>query len=84
MIDLNTLPYADWLEQSLKSIVDKPVQAICIMTKFESGDVGMGYFNCAIGDKMLFAGFIQQDAMIDTLMANGYLEDDEEDLEGDG
>lgn len=83
MNNINKLPYAEWLEQSLQNIVDKPVQAICIMTKFESGDVGTGYYNCSVGDKILFAGFIQHDAMRDTLIADGYLEDDEEDEDDD-
>lgn len=83
MTDLKDLPYANWLEQSLQNIIGKPVQSMCILTKFDSGDVGTGYYDCSVADKFLFAGFIQQDAMIDTLVANGMLEDDEEDNEED-
>lgn len=82
--NISDLPYAKWLEQSLQNIIGKPVKSICILTKFESGDVGTGYFDCAVGDKILFAGFLQQDAMIDTLANNGYLEEDEEDEDLDG
>lgn len=84
---LNDLPYAEWLEQSLRNIIDKPVEAICIITKVPSDDkelgdeIGSGYWNCTVADKLLFAGFLQQDAMIDTMKANGYLPDDEEDPE---
>lgn len=77
--NLNDLPYAKWLEESLQNIVGKPVQSICILTKFESGDIGTGYWDCAVGDKILFAGFLQQDAMLDTLKNNGFLEEDDED-----
>lgn len=84
-MELSKLPYAEWLEQSLRNIVGKPVQAMCIMTKVASTDknlddeVGTGYWNCSCADKLVFAGFIQQDAMLDTMRANGYLpEDDEE------
>ena len=79
MNDLNNLPYAKWLEESLRSFVGKPVEAICIMTRFDTGEVGSGYYNSTVADKILFAGFLQQDAMLDTLKNNGYLEEDEED-----
>ena len=84
MNDLNNLPYTNWLEQSLQTIVGKPVEAICILTKFDTGDVGSGYWNCMVADKLVFAGFLQQDAMLDTLKANGYLEDDDEEDDADG
>lgn len=84
MKDLNKLPYAEWLEQSLQNVISKPVQAICIMTKFASteegeDDIGTGYYNCSVADKLVFAGFLQQDAMLDSLRANGYIPDDEDD-----
>lgn len=82
MSTLNNLPYAKWLEESLQNMVGKPIEAICIMTRFEGGEVGNGYWNCTMGDKLLFAGVIQQDAMFDTMEANGMLaNDDEEDSE---
>lgn len=81
MSEINNLPYARWLEKSLQNIVGKPVQSICILTKFDGGDVGTGYYDCSVADKLLFSGFLQQDAMLDTLEANGYLEEDEEDDE---
>lgn len=84
MDNLKQLPYANWLEESLQNIVGKPVQSMCILTKFDNGDTGTGYFDCSVADKLLFAGFLQQDAMIDTLKANGYIEDDEEDEEDYG
>ena len=89
MSDLTKLPYAKWLEQSLQNIVGKPVQAICIMTKFKNtddelgDDIGTGYWNCSVADKLLFAGFLQQDSMLDSLKANGYIADDEDEFEED-
>ena len=84
MKDLNKLPYAEWLEQSLQNIISKPVKSICIMTKFansEDGgdDIGTGYYDCSAADKLVFAGFLQQDAMFDAMKANGYIPDDEDD-----
>lgn len=88
MVDINNLPYAEWLEQSLRNILGKPVEVICIMTRVTSDDkelgdeIGSGYWNCTVADKLLFAGFLQQDAMLDTMKANGYISD-EEDTEED-
>lgn len=85
MNNLNNLPYAEWLEQSLRNIVGKPVEAICIMTRFadtddENGDmVGSGYWHCSVADKLVFSGFLQQDAMLDTMKVNGYIPDDDDD-----
>ena len=82
MSNLSKLPYAKWLEQSLQGIVGKPVKSICILTKMENDgqdEIGTGYYECSVADKLLFAGYLQQDAMIDTLQINGYIEDDEED-----
>ena len=84
MSDFKKLPYAEWLELSLQNIIEKPVKAMCIITKFDTGEIGTGYYDCDMTDKLVFAGFIQQDAMIDTLSANGLLEDDEEDEEDYG
>ena len=93
MSDLKKLPYAEWLEQSLQNIIGKPVQSICIITKYtpdpvegeeDTGDeIGTGYWHCSCADKLLFAGFLQQDAMLDTMKANGYIPDDEEDEENE-
>lgn len=85
MKDLNKLPYAEWLEQSLQNIIGKPVQSICIITKFkDEGDesednIGCGYWHASVADKILFAGFLQQDAMIETMQINGYIPSDDED-----
>lgn len=75
MPDFNKIPYAKWLEESLQNFVGKPVQSICICTKFEDGTVGSGYWDCSISDKLIFAGFLQQDAMLDTMRENGIIDD---------
>lgn len=83
--NLNKLPYAHWLEESLQQIVDMPVESMCIMTKFaDTGAVHTAYFNCSPMDKLMFAGLINQDAMIDTLKINRMVPgDDEEEVESD-
>jgi hypothetical protein len=83
MSKFDNLPYAKWLEESLQNIVGKPIQSICIISKFDNGEVGTGYWNTTMGDKLLFAGVIQQDAMFDTMEANGLIADDETEEEED-
>ncbi len=84
-IDLSTLPYAKWLEQAVAGIIGMPVESICILTKYKDGAVQTGYYQCDVSDQLLFAGFLNQDAMIKTLKINGLVKrEDEEDIESDG
>ena len=78
MIDPTNLPYAGWLEESLRNLIDTPVESICIITKSTDGEVLTGYYDCSVSDKLLFAGYLNQDAMIETLQVNGYISDDED------
>lgn len=84
MTDLNKLPYAKWLEECLHNIVDMPVESICILTKYEGGALGTQYYECSVSDKLLYAGYLQQDAMLDTMRINGYLVDEDDEEETDG
>ena len=88
MSDLKKLPYAEWLEQSLRNIIGLPIQSICLLTKTESGEVGTGYYECSSLDKLLFASYLNHDAVTDTvngvLVESGLMDDDdEEDCEED-
>lgn len=85
MNDLTSKPYAKWLEGSLQNMISKPVKSICILTRYDDDSVGTGYYDCAVSDKILFSGFLSQDAMLDTLVENGLVEDmDDEEDEYDG
>lgn len=58
--------------------------SIILAGVLESGDVYTSYYETPMADKLLIAGIINQDAMMDNLIANGYIEeeddsDDEED-----
>ncbi len=81
MVDPTSLPYAEWLEESLQSLIETPVGSICILSKSTDGEVFASYYKCGVSDKILFAGFMNQDAMIDTLQENGFISNDEEDEE---
>lgn len=87
MTDPSSLPYAKWLEASLQNVASKPVESICILVKREDGEILTGYYNCTVSDKLLFAGYVNQDAMIDSLHVGGYIvgeDDDADDTEEDG
>lgn len=83
MVDPTSLPYSDWLERSLHNIMSNQVDSICIITKNKNDEIMAGYYNCSIADKILFGGFLSQEAMIDTLYDQGLIEDCEEDDELD-
>jgi hypothetical protein len=84
-IDLSTLPYTKWLEEAVAGIIGMPVESICILTKYDNGSVQTGYYKCSVSDQLLFSGYINQDAMIETLKMNGLVKRDDEgddDLDG--
>lgn len=82
--NLNNIPYAQWLEQTLQSVINLPIKGICISGVLENGEVYTDYHKVNMMDKIKIAGIIQQDAMIDSLAANGYIDyADEEDEEED-
>ena len=89
--DIREMPYAEWLEGALRRISAMPMRTLILIGITEDGDTYNDYYNAAMGDKLMIAGLIQQDAMLDTLEANGYVksidddndDDDEEDEEDD-
>lgn len=81
-IDINNIPYAAWLERNLRDLIKTPVKSICIVAVSENGDIYRDYYEATMVDKLVASGIIQQDAMLDTMAANGiidYAEEDEED-----
>lgn len=84
MADITQKPYANWLEKTLQDMFSlNHIESICIMTKSTNGVLHTGYYDCSVADKILFAGFLQQDAMIETLQDNGYVDCNEEEFVGD-
>lgn len=83
--DITKMPYAQWLEEALTNITALPMRTLVILGITEGGDMYNDYYNASIGDKIMIAGLIQQDAMYDSLEANGHIkiEDDEEDSNGE-
>lgn len=78
--NLENIPYAAWLEKTLQELIKLPVRAIGITALTDNGEVYSSYYNTTMADKLVVAGIIQQDAMFDSMAANGIVEyvDDEE------
>lgn len=84
--DIREMPYAEWLEGALRRISVMPMRTLILIGITEDGGTYNDYYNATMGDKLMIAGLIQQDAMLDTLEANGYvksMDDDNDDDEED-
>jgi hypothetical protein len=83
--DITKMPYAQWLEEALRRVSILPTRTLAILGITEDGDTYIDYYNASMGDKLLLAGLIQQDAMLNTLEANGIIKSEdgyEEDDDG--
>lgn len=83
--DITKMPYAQWLEEALRRVSMLPTRTLAIMGITEDGDTYIDYYNASMGDKIMIAGLVQQDAMYDSLEVSGLikLEDDEEESNGE-
>lgn len=79
--NITDMPYAQWLERTLRDISELDTRAIALVGVLENGDVYTGYYNTSMTDKLVLAGVINQDAMMDSLKANGVIEYEEDDEE---
>jgi len=83
--NLNQLPYAKWLEKALHDVVALPVDGICLTVILKGGEAYTNYYNMNMMNKLTISGLIQQDAMLDAMAANGFIEyADEEEVEANG
>ena len=84
--DIRNMPYAEWLEKALQELVHFPVKGLCIVATTEDGEYYVNYHNVPMGDKLTISGLVNQDAMLDTMAANGmikYVEDEEDENDGE-
>ena len=74
--------YVEWLESFVKRLLEEPqtVNGIAVAIVGNDNTIETGYWGCSMADKILVAGIIQQDAMLQMLAAN--TRDDEEDEDG--
>jgi len=69
-----------FLEEGIRTLYENGAKAVAILATLENGEVLSGYYCCGVPTKMLYAGYIQQDAMLDTLRKKGIdVDNDEED-----
>ena len=77
--NITDMPYAKWLEQALRDISNIPVRGMVVSCILEDGNTYTNYWKTSMGDKILLSGLIQQDAMFDSLEANGIIQYDNDD-----
>lgn len=82
--NLNSIPYAKWLENALQELIKFPVKGICMAATTNTGETYLNYYEISMGDKLTLAGLIQQDAMLDALAANGFIDYADEEEPSDG
>ena len=64
-------PFAEWLEQSARAVVDLEPDTIGIVARSGKKDVVFtGYFNASAEDKAVMAHHIYSDVIMDTVKAN--------------
>ena len=83
--DVFSLPYAKWLEDTLQEMIKYPVKGIALNAITDNGEIYTNYYKITMADKLIIAGVVQQDAMFDSLAANGVIDyaDEEEDIDGE-
>lgn len=69
-VDLNSVPFAKWLETILPQLCRQDAKAIAILCVNKDGTVGTGYYNAVAGDKGTMAWQILLDGVWDMIMAN--------------
>ena len=80
-----SMPYVQWLEKALQELTTFPnIKGICLNAISDTGEIYTNYYEVSMTDKITIAGLIQQDAMLDTLTANGIIESADEEGEADG
>lgn len=70
MSDITSQPWAEWLENSLRTVMDIGAECMCIAGKTPDGTVFTGYYNADATDKAVFAHNIQSNVTMDIIRAN--------------
>lgn len=69
-MNIQDAPYAEWLEDGLRTIFEKNPRAICLIASLEDGTTLTGYYAASAQDKAVFAANVQADYMMDVMTAN--------------
>ena len=76
--NLQNIPYAEFLENTLKELITMPVKGICLNAVLSDGSVYTAYHNVSMNNKLTISGLVQQDANLDFLKVNKYIKTEEE------
>ena len=69
-MDIWKAPYASWLEDTIRDLVESNPQQICIAAIMPDKLVGTAYYKCTAQDKAIIAHNIQVDITMDIIEAN--------------
>ena len=66
----HTPAWAEWMENSLRTIMDIGAESMCVAGKTPDGTVFTGYYNADATDKAVFAHNIQSEVTMDIIREN--------------
>lgn len=69
-MDVTKAPYAEFLEDFIKSLVELQAEKIGVSAILQDGNVLTGYYECDHQDKALMGYHMTSDAMMDVVRAN--------------
>ena len=70
-MNVKDLPYAEFLEEAIRSLAEHKAEKIVICAALEDGNYLTGYYgDCGPVDKAVMAHHINSDAMMDVIYAN--------------
>ena len=70
MADIRSQPYAEWLEDALREMVDLQPATIGIITIMPNGSTGTRYFNADNRDRMIMCEAINIDYLEELIRVN--------------
>lgn len=73
VMDVKMLPYAGWLEETIRLLSRQDVQSIALAAKVNDGEVLTAYFKADVSDKAVMATFINGDALFEMVKNNARL-----------
>lgn len=69
-MNINEIPFAEWLEDGLRTIFESGTDKIALCALMPDGIVLTGYHNLCTQDKAIIAHNIQSDITMDVVLAN--------------
>ena len=61
---ITEMPYAKWLEETLRQLTMQSVRSICIAALTEDDEICTSYYNASMADLFVISGFINKDAVL--------------------